>query len=116
MRRDDETQHLRILRPGECAPKSDKEVLEDVCRMVEGALHARAAMIEDEVEGVEYDLGQVMERIVRDGLEADVSAIRVGSFFSVFTEFKLLQRIWKAIKSRVEENGPQSDDLGPEEG
>lgn len=115
MRRDDETTHLRILRPDERGGTTEGEVLRDVCRMVDEALRSRAEKIQEGSEGVEFDLGQMRARIDQDGLDADLSAIKVGAFFAAFTEFRLLQRLRRALQSRVQ-GLPQADKLEPEEG
>ncbi len=52
--------------------------------------------------------------IASNGLEADLSAIRVGGYFKRLTEFNLLQRVHRAIDTAVT-GGPESDLGGSEE-
>ena len=93
---------------------TDAEILKDIARMVREALQERITMVIDGSEGVEYDTTLVRERLRRDGINADLQAIRVGEYFKRFTEFNLLQRIHRAIELRME-GLPVVDDLATEE-
>lgn len=112
--RRDETQHLICLKPTDPQPRTDAEVVRNIAHMVREALQARATMIQVGSEGVEYDLGLMRERLAKEGVKADLRAIRVGQFFAVFTEFNLLQRINRAIESQID-GSPNRDTLSPDE-
>lgn len=109
--RADETQNIVLAR---AVARSEAEVVADMRRMIRGALESRASMLARGSEGLEYDLGLLRDRVARDGVDADLGEIRVGRFWAVFTEFKLLQRIDRAFRSRADGLEVQ-DSLRPEE-
>lgn len=114
-KRKDETMHLRILGTDEREPMSAEEMLGDISHMVADALQARASLVKELGEGVEFEAAAARDRINRDGIEADLSAIRIGEYFKRLTEFNILQRVHRAIQSRVE-GTPSLDRLNPDAG
>lgn len=92
--------HLTILEGG--PGLSAEAVLRDISHMVRDALQARVTLVREIGSGVEFETQQVLARLTLDGINADLSAIRVGEYFKTFTEFNLLQRLNKAIMSRVD--------------
>jgi hypothetical protein len=111
--RKDETQHLRILPPEDRAPRPAEDILRDVSQIIRNALQARAALVSELGEGVEYEAQLARERIAKAGVNADLSAIRIGEYFKRMTEFNLLQRVHRAIESRME-GQPSADVLNPD--
>lgn len=80
---------------------TDAEILRDISRMVREALQERVDLVIEGGEGVEYDTCLARERLRRDGVNADLRAIRVGEYFKRFTEFNLLQRLHRTIEGRI---------------
>jgi hypothetical protein len=111
--RRDDTQHLRILGPGERTLMTSDEILEEVVDMLQQAQRARAQLVSELGEGVKYETQLARDRINKDGLDADLSAIRVGDYFKRLTEFNLLQRVRRAIESR-RTGLPNGDQLNPD--
>lgn len=112
-KRDDDTKHIRILGPHEKRLESPEEILADVVHMVCDALQARAVLVKELGAGVEWEAQLARERIAKDGIDADLSAIRIGEYFKRMTEFNLLQRVYRAIQSRME-GLPNPDRLSPD--
>lgn len=96
-REDDDTQNIVRLRKGSEDPVA---TLRDVVSAIRHALEARAAKVAELGQGVEYEAQLARERLQNDGIEADLSAIRVGEYFKRMTEFNLLQRIYRAVQAR----------------
>lgn len=107
--RKDETQfRLRSV-----DPKSDTEVLHGIAHAVRDALQARATLVNELGGSVEYEAQLARARLESDGLEADLSAIRIGEYFKRMTEFNILQRLHRFITSSMEGHAV-SDKLGPD--
>ncbi len=107
--RKDETQFkLRVV-----DPKSDSEVLRGVAHAVRDALQARAALVNELGSGVEYEAQLARERIDRNGIDADLSAIRIGEYFKRLAEFNILQRLHRFIKTSMDGHA-NTDSLGPD--
>jgi hypothetical protein len=107
-RRDDTQLRLHVV-----SPKSDAETLHSIAHMVRDALQARASLVGELGEGVEYEAQLARERLVKQGIDADLSAIRIGEYFKRMTEFNMLQRLHRVITNAIE-GRPASDKLGPD--
>jgi hypothetical protein len=107
-RRDDTQLRLRVVNP-----KTDTEVLREVAHMVRDALQARATVVAELGEGVEYEAQLARMRIGKMGIDADLSAIRIGEYFKRMTEFTILQRLHRVITNAMEGVTSQ-DKLGPD--
>jgi hypothetical protein len=107
-RKDDTQIRLRVIEP-----MSDAEALKEIARMVRSALTARASLVSELGEGVEYEAQLARERLGKHGVDADLSAIRIGEYFKRMTEFNILQRLNRAISAVVDGCTP-SDNLGPD--
>ncbi len=107
-RKDDTQMRLRVVQP-----RTDGEALREIARMVRDALQARAALVNELGGAVEYEAQLARERVASDGIEADLSAIRIGEYFKRMTEFNVLQRIHRAISSVIDGHTP-TDKLGPD--
>lgn len=80
---------------------SDSEILEDIARMVRDALQARVALIQETSSAVEYETSLVRDRLSRDGINANLRALRSGEHYKRTTEFEVLQSIHRAINARL---------------
>lgn len=107
-RKDDTLLRLRVA-----SPKSDTEALRAVAHAVREALQTRAGMVSELGGQVEYEAQLARERIDSDGLDADLSAIRVGAYFKRMTEFNILQRVHRLIEAVVD-GRPHDDKLNPD--
>lgn len=113
--RRDDSLHLRILEPHEQRPLTPEEIVRDVLQMIGEALQARTVLVSELGEGVEFEARLACDRLQKYGVDADLSAIRIGEYFKRMTEFNLLQRVHRAITSRVA-GTPNGDQLNPEPG
>jgi hypothetical protein len=86
------------------------EKLRDISHMLADALQSRGALVTELSEGVEYEAQMARERIRRDGIDANLQAIRIGEYFRRMTEFNILQRVHQAVMSRIQDQ-PNADDL-----
>jgi hypothetical protein len=87
--------------------RSHEEIVHAIAHLVKDALQIRMTLVAEGSEGVEYEAVTVRERLQRDGTKADLSALRVGRYFSNFTEFNLLQWLDAAIDDLVEGREPR---------
>lgn len=98
--RADETQNFTVIHGGRSGDDPE-EKLSDIEKMIHRGLEARASLVAELSEGVEYEAQLVRERLGHDGVDADLSAIRIGEFFCRLSEFRVLQRLHRAVKSRI---------------
>jgi hypothetical protein len=107
--RKDDTQFLRIV-----TPTTDSEKVRAIAHAVREALQVRANLVNSLAGGVGYEAQLVSERLDKDGVSADLQAIRIGEYFKRITEFNILQRLDRFVRSVVDER-PDDDLLKSEE-
>lgn len=89
--------------------KSHEDIVKEISQLVRGALRARLVLVVQGSDGVEYEATTIRERLMRDDIKADLSALRVGRYFSDFTQFTLLQWLDGAIQDIIEGKPVRAD-------